>query len=94
MCFLATAPQVPGRQYSYKVAHGPAIMAFQAPPPAGRKEGFQFLAYGDMGDPHHRQAKAPGYSPAAPQFLRPAFPVLIRCPRSSRAQVLVLLRLL
>ena len=33
---------------------------FQAPPPVGRKEGFSFLVYGDMGDPHHRKAKAPG----------------------------------
>ena len=33
---------------------------FQAPPPVGRKEGFSFLVYGDMGDPAHRKAKAPG----------------------------------
>jgi len=51
---------VPRTWYSYKVAHSRTIMTFQAPPPPGRKEGFQFLAYGDMGDPHHRQAKAPG----------------------------------
>ncbi len=52
--------QTPRRWYSYKVAHDDRILRFQAPPPAGRKEGFQFLVYGDMGDPHHRQAKAPG----------------------------------
>lgn len=52
--------QSPGRWYSYRV-HGGRIMRFQAPPPPGRKEGFQFLVYGDMGDPHHRQAKAPGW---------------------------------
>lgn len=51
---------VPRKWYSYRVAHSKRIMRFQAPPPPGRKEGFQFLAYGDMGDPHHRQAKAPG----------------------------------
>lgn len=58
-----TAPlplQTPRRWYSYKVAHDDRILRFQAPPPAGREEGFQFLVYGDMGDPDHRQAKAPG----------------------------------
>ena len=52
--------QRPGRRYSYKVAHGSVVNGFQAPPPVGRKEGFSFLVYGDMGDPHHRKAKAPG----------------------------------
>lgn len=51
---------VPGRRYSYKVAHGHEINSFQAAPPVGRKEGFQFLVYGDMGDPDHHRAKAPG----------------------------------
>ncbi len=54
------AVQRPGRRYSYKVAHGGVVNGFQAPPPVGRKEGFSFLVYGDMGDPHHRKAKAPG----------------------------------
>ena len=65
-CFEAPASagsQVPRTWYSYKVAHSRSIMTFQAPPPAGRKEGFQFLAYGDMGDPHHRISKAPGCAP-------------------------------
>ena len=52
--------QSPGRWYSYRV-HGGRIMRFQAPPPPGRKEGFRFLVYGDMGDPDHRKAKAPGW---------------------------------
>lgn len=52
-------PQTPRRWYSYKV-HGGRVLRFQAPPPPGRKEGFQFLVYGDMGDPDHRKAKAPG----------------------------------
>lgn len=51
---------VPRRWYSYRVAHSGRILKFQAPPPTGPAEGFQFLAYGDMGDPHHRQVKAPG----------------------------------
>lgn len=54
----------PGRSYSYKVAGG-HIRQFQASPPTGRKEGFQFLVYGDMGDPNHRQAKAPGAAATA-----------------------------
>jgi hypothetical protein len=60
-CIVA---QSPGRWYSYRV-HGGRIMRFQAPPPAGRKEGFQFLVYGDMGDPDHRKAKAPGWVQSA-----------------------------
>lgn len=42
------------------MAHGHEINSFQAPPPVGHKEGFQFLVYGDMGDPDHHRAKAPG----------------------------------
>jgi hypothetical protein len=40
------------------------VNGFQAPPPVGRKEGFTFLVYGDMGDPDHRKAKAPGCAAA------------------------------
>ena len=58
--------QSPGKWYSYRV-HGGRIMRFQAPPPAGRKEGFQFLVYGDMGDPDHRKAKAPGWVAQTPE---------------------------
>src|SRR6476661_4642785 len=54
-----TPMQVLGSWYSYRVAGG-AVMRFQAPPPTGRTQGFRFLVYGDMGDPDHRQAKAPG----------------------------------
>ncbi len=60
----ASVAQRPGGRYSYKIAHGSVVNGFQAPPPVGRKEGFTFLVYGDMGDPDHRKAKAPGCAAA------------------------------
>lgn len=42
------------------MSHGHVITTFQAAPPLGPKEGFQFLVYSDMGDPDHHRAKAPG----------------------------------
>ena len=70
--------QRPGRRYSYKVAHGHDIISFRAAPPVGRKEGFQFLVYGDMGDPDHHRAKAPGCAPPThwpEEVLRAVMPV-------------------
>ncbi len=55
-------PQVPGKLYRYKVAHGGAVGTFRAPVEPGpeRRGGFTFVVYGDMGDADHKAAKSPG----------------------------------
>ncbi len=51
---------VPGQEYLYQVAGAPAAQSFTAAPEPGPDSAFTFVAFGDMGDALHAEAKSPG----------------------------------
>lgn len=50
----------PGKQYVYKIRGGDSEMSFQSALPPDPSASFTFLAYADMGESQHEEAKSPG----------------------------------
>jgi hypothetical protein len=52
--------QVPGGWYQYQVASSDLVDTFRAAPVSSPSYQTTFVAYGDLGDPVHAEAKSPG----------------------------------